>query len=161
MHATDFAPMPAAEWLAALGALTATNMPIAEGRARVAAYRAALASEFDPGAFCAASLRAVARGCKFFPSFGEVCEALSAWWRDHRATVERLTALPGPGGASGRAQESRERYEPVYGLYKHKYGHLPHERFQPGVDAFAGRGIQGFKRIGMMVQPATLPEAAE
>lgn len=81
-------------WLKSLGALCAGNLPQAEIEARVSAYAPLLAAEFDAGCFTVSSLAAVARQCKFFPTFGEVCTALAAWWKANRPVTTRLIAGP-------------------------------------------------------------------
>jgi len=72
------------DWLKALGALIAPSMTQQEFAGRINVLAAALAREFPPGAFCPASLAHVARQCKFFPNFAELCEYLSPWWKEHR-----------------------------------------------------------------------------
>ena len=92
------------DWLKALAALVAASMSGEEISARIGALTPHLAAEFPRDAFCRASLTAVARQCRFFPNFAELCEALTAWVKQHRES-RRLLALPSP-----RA-ESREPYK--------------------------------------------------
>lgn len=70
---------PLAEWLAALGTLTAGAMTATDARDKIGAYAAMLRDDFPPACFTKASLAAVARACKFFPAYGELCDALTAW----------------------------------------------------------------------------------
>jgi hypothetical protein len=78
-------------WLKQLGALTAAAIDGDEAEVRLRVLAPALAEEFPTAAFTPDSARAVARGCaKGFPTFGEACDALSAWWRDNRDRVTRL-----------------------------------------------------------------------
>lgn len=81
------------QWLASLGVLVAGTSSRQEAEARLAAYAPLLIREFPPQAFTADSLTAVARACKFFPSFGELCTHLGDWWKANRPTVR---ALPPP-----------------------------------------------------------------
>lgn len=78
------------KWANDLADLTAGARPLAEVKTKLAALAPLLAEEFDPGAFCRASLVFVARQCKFFPTFGEACEALSEW----RKQNPRHAAIP-------------------------------------------------------------------
>jgi hypothetical protein len=81
------------DWLKALGSLTAATLNPQEATARLAAYAPLIAKEFPREAFSTSSLAGVARQCKFFPSYGELCGYLSEWWREnHHAPV----ALPAP-----------------------------------------------------------------
>src|SRR5579862_9183115 len=68
-----------ATWLSDLGNLTAGAAPLADAKAKIGAMTAALSEEFDPSTFNHQSLLFVARRCKFFPTFGEACDALSEW----------------------------------------------------------------------------------
>lgn len=86
---------PIAEWLAALGTLTAAGMTAKDAQAKVAAYAPMLRQKYPPGAFTMDSLEAVAAGLKFFPSYGELCEGLTAYWRENRPK-HTGPALEGP-----------------------------------------------------------------
>lgn len=72
------------DWLKALGVLVAASMSAEEASSRIDALTPHLAAEFPPGAFCRASLTAVARQCRYFPNLAEACDALAPWWREHR-----------------------------------------------------------------------------
>ena len=84
------------DWLKALGTLCAGTMSARDAQAKLAAYVPLLAHEFPAAAFTAASLTAVGRTCKWFPSFGEVTAALSAWWEDNQPYVPTVALLTGP-----------------------------------------------------------------
>lgn len=71
-------------WLNDLATLTAGTTPLADSKAKVAALASMLASEYPPEAFSRRSLEHIARQCTFFPSYGELARALSAWWQDNR-----------------------------------------------------------------------------
>jgi hypothetical protein len=74
----------AASWLNDLAIVVAGSAPLADLKAKVAGMSGLLAEDYPPEAFSRASLAHVARQCKFFPSYGELTEHLSAWWKDHR-----------------------------------------------------------------------------
>lgn len=82
------------DWLKALGSLTAATISQQEAAARLSAYAPLMAKELPLGAFTAASLAAVGRQCKFFPSYAELCGYLAAWWAENRP--ESVSALPPP-----------------------------------------------------------------
>jgi hypothetical protein len=88
--------MTVRDWLKGLGLLTAGNASAKDCQAKASAYGPMLAREFRPEAFTPASLAAVARACKFFPSFGEICNALAAWWEDNRPFEPTVPLLTGP-----------------------------------------------------------------
>jgi hypothetical protein len=104
---------PVRMWLSALGALCAGSVPEKEANARVDAYAPMLSRQFDRWAFCQRSLDAVARQCKFWPAYGELCEALSAWCRANRppSTAPRLAGPDALSPAEYRAQQEREDRE--------------------------------------------------
>ena len=83
------------DWLKALGSLAACALTAKEFDARISAYVPLLATDFPRSAFGPASLAAIARQCKFFPAYAELCDLLSAWWREHRPPP-RDPALEGP-----------------------------------------------------------------
>lgn len=86
---------PIAEWLAALGTLSAAGMTAKDAQAKIAAYSPMLRGKYAPGAFTMDSLEAVASGLKFFPSYGELCDRLTAYWRENRPTPAG-PAIAGP-----------------------------------------------------------------
>lgn len=96
-------------WLTDLGKLTAGQAPLPDAKAKIATMAAALAAEFDARAFCRASLIHAARRCKFFPTFGEACEALSEWCRENPGQ-RQITAPDTEPNAAMRKLE-RERTE--------------------------------------------------
>jgi hypothetical protein len=67
------------DWLIALGQLVASNQPLAEVRERLMAYLPLLVERYDSRDFNQVSREFVARQCKFFPSYGELCDALDKW----------------------------------------------------------------------------------
>jgi hypothetical protein len=75
---------PIAEWLAALGTLTAAGMTAEDAREKILAYASLLGGKYPASAFTRESLEAVAAGLKFFPAYGELCDRLSAYWRENR-----------------------------------------------------------------------------
>lgn len=107
---------PVRKWLSALGTLCATNAPEAEAARRVEAYATMLASEYQPWAFSRRSLEAVARQCKFWPAYGELCDLLSAWCRDNKP-AQSVPLLTGPAELSPaeyrakKDQEDRDWWE--------------------------------------------------
>jgi hypothetical protein len=95
------------KWLNDLADLTAGSQPLADAKTKLAALAPALAEEFDASAFNRNSLVAVARQCKFFPSFGEAFEALSGWRRDH--PKQQHDAIAGPDiGPNERLRRKHE-----------------------------------------------------
>jgi hypothetical protein len=80
-------------WLTDLANLTAGNVPLPDAKTKIATTATALIEDYPPAAFTRESLMHVARQCKFFPSYSELCTHLAAWWRDHRPV---LPALPAP-----------------------------------------------------------------
>jgi hypothetical protein len=74
------------EWLVALAVLCRTNVGKEELAATLNAYAPMLAARYSLGAFSQASLDAVATQCSYFPSYAELCGALSPWWQEHRDT---------------------------------------------------------------------------
>jgi hypothetical protein len=84
------------DWLRALGALVATGgMSLADARERLVAYADLLESEFDQRFFTMATLAFVGRRCRFFPTFHELCLALSEWGRDNPIAIpNQIIRLP-------------------------------------------------------------------
>lgn len=80
------------QWLIELGVRIAPAIEPVEFRGRIAVLAGDLAEEFPAEAFTRASMLHVARKCpRYWPSFGELCDALQPWWRDHRPLP---TAIP-------------------------------------------------------------------
>jgi hypothetical protein len=80
-------------WLSDLANLSAGTTPLADAKIKIASLATALVEIYPPAAFTRQSLLAVAKNCKFFPSFAELCAALTPWWNDNRPV---LPALPAP-----------------------------------------------------------------
>lgn len=69
-------------WLQSLGTLCATTLSVQDAQDKLRAYAPMLQREFNAAFFTADSLAFVARQTKYFPSYGEMCEALAAWRRE-------------------------------------------------------------------------------
>jgi hypothetical protein len=80
-------------WLSDLANLSAGTTPLADAKVKIASLATALVEIYPPAAFTRQSLLAVAKNCKFFPSFAELCAALTPWWNENRPV---LPALPAP-----------------------------------------------------------------
>jgi hypothetical protein len=96
-------------WLNDLANLTAGPTPLADSKPKIASLAAALGEEFPLGAFTRQSLLVVARTTKFFPSYSEICDALSPWWKDHRPTPVAIET--DQSGGAKQAQRDRENAE--------------------------------------------------
>lgn len=103
-------------WLKALGSLCAGRSTPEEADARVGLYVSMLANEYPQAAFTRPSLAAVGKVCKFWPSYGELCAALTAWWADNRPYTpapvfvdheQRRLAAPEPRGPLTDEQKAR------------------------------------------------------
>lgn len=95
-----------AVWLTDLGKLTAGHTPLGDAKAKIATMAAALAAEFDASAFCRDSLVHVARACKFFPTFGEACAALTEWRKQHPLPHRHL-AIAAPDDGPNERQRAK------------------------------------------------------
>src|SRR5271166_676626 len=75
-----------AKWLKALGLLTAVSATEREEAVlKMAAYLSMLANRYPMQAFTRRSMEHVASRCpKGFPTYGELTDALSEWWKDNR-----------------------------------------------------------------------------
>jgi hypothetical protein len=69
------------DWLRLLGRLVASDMTPQEAGDRLRAYTPLLVERFSDRDFNAVSREWVARSCRFFPSYGELCELLDKWPR--------------------------------------------------------------------------------
>ena len=78
-------------WLTDLANLCAGGTPISDAKAKIAAMTAVISEDFPPEAFNRQSLVAVSKRCKFFPSYAELNEALTEWWRENRPALKALT----------------------------------------------------------------------
>lgn len=97
------------EWLATLGPLVSGNANRAENEARLRAFIPLLVEEFPAEVFTPKSLTFVARRCKWFPTFGEVCAHLSDWHREQRPITATRPALeaPAPAIRTGPTEEEK------------------------------------------------------
>jgi hypothetical protein len=95
-------------WLSDLANLTAGTAPLADAKTKVAAIAGMLAEDFPAGAFTRQSLAVVARTCKFFPSYAELCDTLSPWWLQHRPPP-RQPLLGTDNDNERQAREEQER----------------------------------------------------
>lgn len=94
-----------AGWISALATLVAGRISPEEIRLRSGAYVSLLAEEYPSVEkyFTHQSLRYVARHSKWFPSYSELCELLSAAWKD---TLPQYPAI----GHDVVAREAAEPY---------------------------------------------------
>lgn len=72
------------DWLKALAVLCASGPNKNELLGKLNAYVPMLAQEFPKEAFSPISLAEVGRKFTFFPSYAELTQALSPWWKEHR-----------------------------------------------------------------------------
>jgi len=79
-------------WLTDLANLTAGNASMREIKPRIGGIASMLSDNFPTGAFTRNSLEHVARQCSFFPSYGELCNALAPWWKDHQPPHRAIAA---------------------------------------------------------------------
>jgi hypothetical protein len=101
MHGTE-PPLNLGAWLVQLGTLTGGKASAAEVREKGAAYAQALRAEFSPSVFTADSVRHVARHANaggYFPTYAEVCRALTAWAEANPVRPAASPLLPNPGPA--------------------------------------------------------------
>jgi hypothetical protein len=89
----------ARDWLKKLGTLISPAMTQQEFAGRINVLAPELVQEFPPDAFTPETARLVARQCKFFPNFAEICTALEPWAKEQR-TAREYAALPPPRGKS-------------------------------------------------------------
>jgi len=92
-------------WLVSLGRLTAVKTTSDEAAEFVDTRTPMLAMRFSDGAFTATSLEAVAAQCKYLPTYGELAEMLSRWWRTNRPMP---TAIAAPEPIRQRAEPTPE-----------------------------------------------------
>ena len=79
-------PQTVERWLAGVGMLVVGQLSEDEARAKIRAYTALLAPDYPPSSFGAASLKAFAAKCKFFPAYAEVVAHLEEWTAPGRDT---------------------------------------------------------------------------
>jgi hypothetical protein len=86
---------PIRQWLQSLAILTTVTMNRDDAETRFAAYVAMLADRFPDEAFTRASLEHVAaKATRGFPTYGELVEALTEWWKDNRPHPVAIRAPP-------------------------------------------------------------------
>jgi hypothetical protein len=91
---------PIGPWLRRLGMLTASpKVSVDEVRAALALYEDMLRGKYPASAFTQQSLQAVAAGSKFFPTYGELCDRLSAFWT--KPTTPPKPAIAGAKAGAG------------------------------------------------------------
>jgi hypothetical protein len=100
------------QWLQSLGVLVATGMSVTDAKERLATFAPLLASEFDARFFCQRSLAFVAKQCKFFPTFSEICEHLHEFGADLR-TSQLLLAGPDRSETAWKSRIESERSDAV------------------------------------------------
>jgi hypothetical protein len=89
MTRPDIKPIAPRKWLSQLGMLTAgATLSEADAQTKILSYLTLLMDEFPPAAFNQASLNHVAKACKFFPSYAEVAQHLSAWHGERKKQKE-------------------------------------------------------------------------
>jgi hypothetical protein len=98
------------DWLKALGALSAANMPAADARAKIAAYCPMLAEEYPDWCFTTASLASCAKGFKFFPAYGELAAALTEW-RKHNAPPGAFDKPRLAAPTSARTENDEDQFD--------------------------------------------------
>lgn len=86
-------PKLVGDWLARLGVLVAGNLTAADARIKIAAYAADL--DFPALCFTDATRAQAGVAFKFFPTFSELSEFLSAVVRPHRVKLDRLRVIAG------------------------------------------------------------------
>ena len=83
------------EWCVSLGVLTVVSISRDEAEMKLAAYVPLLVSEFPAAAFTTESLQHVARLChRGFPTYPEIVNHLSMWWRENRTLPRIVAPLP-------------------------------------------------------------------
>lgn len=93
------------QWCLSLGVLSAVSVSRQEAEMKLAAYVPLLMERFPDVAFTTASLEHVAaRAVKGFPTYGELADWLSEWWREHRPRPIAIAPPPPP---------PREVHEPL------------------------------------------------
>lgn len=105
------------KWLKSLGVLVATGMSVTDAKERLSVFVPLLSREFDARFFNAATLTFVARKCKFFPTFSEICEHLSDCGSTEPQSVPMLEGPTEDGWkvdvAAQRAEAVRDWSDPL------------------------------------------------
>jgi hypothetical protein len=118
------------KWLRSLGVLCAGTMAADEARTRCAAYASMVAGEFPVAAFTQKSLEAVARECRFFPSYGELVEYLGKFWRDHKPA---FLALPSAGPQSSWTATDQSWFDTWQRHQSEGFANVPNCPRYPGI----------------------------
>ena len=136
----------------------ATISPPAPGgqelQSRIAGLASLLAGDFPPAAFSRDSFKAVARECKFFPSYAEVCAILSPWWRQHRP-LPPLLPEPMPEPLPERTPEEIVHVEALVrqtvAALQHREREWPESRELPTTwkDMTRAELAEAYKRAGI------------
>jgi len=101
----DYLTLPTRRWLIQLGKLTATNISSDEASDYIDATLPMLEMRFPPAAFTLESLEHVAAQCKYLPTYGEIREHLSDWWRQRRPNQPAVRYDPPPPPQPHTAEE--------------------------------------------------------
>jgi len=108
------------KWLVKLGVLSAARMSAEEAQTKIEVFAPLLASRFSSSMLTDHSLGFVAAQCKFFPTYGELCQLLYDYQRENA-----------PPRISVRAKEPDEPYvippAPAWALRKRLRHLLPTE----------------------------------
>ena len=112
-------------WLQSLGTLCATTLSVQDAQDKLRAYAPMLQREFNAAFFTADSLAFVARQTKYFPSYGELCEALSAWRREANFGMSSAPPSDAPQiDGPTRSGAARPRVT-ILELVEHEMGYHP------------------------------------
>jgi hypothetical protein len=103
------------EWLVSLGVLAAVSISRQEAEMKLSAFVPMLMREFTDEAFTPDSLSYVARQCKYFPTYGELCGYLSDWWHDNRP---RPVAIAPPPPEPEPPPPTPEQLERIHGIVR-------------------------------------------
>ena len=111
------------EWLLALTTLCAGKLNPSELRVRASTYVPLLAAEYPDYYFSQEMLAGVARRCKWFPSYAELCDAIEAArkpiWQRELAARPRLEAPRAWVALPSAPEEPYESPEEVKAILAH------------------------------------------
>lgn len=138
--------IPVTQWLHTLGGLVRMTSANAETTRAFFGYARPLSLEFPPAAFTEVSCLHVAKGCKFVPSFGEVCSLLRAWWREN----------PAAGGSSLLTRARREGWTDSDFLWLRYWQKRKAEGFAPmagqKIPFYPGASHQGRAHVASLIR---------